>query len=159
MPAFRRVDAQRAGASALGILVPPGANTLVILRPRGLDWDLLPARWEGDARVPPLFCQFGREEAAQVARRFYRILEEANLAGKNLIETFGNPLGHAFQVWIRTGEYVWVLCRRHPGKAYEPLLFTSQEEAENVGRLLDPFFRPEPDANQEYYFNTQNFTR
>src|SRR5271166_2661962 len=114
MPAFRRVDAQSASTSALGILVPPGINTVVILRPRGLDWDLLPARWEGDSRLAPRFCQFGRDEAAQVARRFYGFLEEAITSGRNLIETFGNPGNQAFQIWIRTKEYVWILCRRHP---------------------------------------------
>jgi hypothetical protein len=58
MPAFCRVDAQRAGPAALGILVPPGDKTLVVLRPRGLEWDLLPALWMGDAIAAPVFCQF-----------------------------------------------------------------------------------------------------
>src|SRR5438046_362163 len=133
MPAFRRVDAQRAGATALGILVPPGSKTLVILRPRGLEWDLLPARWGGATRAAPVFCQFGREEAALVARRFQQSLEETVLVGKDPVETFGNPVDQEFQVWVRTGEYVWILCRRLPGQPYEPLVFASPTEAENVG--------------------------
>jgi hypothetical protein len=159
MPAFRRVDAQRAGAAALGILVPLGANTLVILRPRGLEWDLLPARWGGDGGASPVFCQFGREEAAMVARRFQQSLEEAVLAGKDPVETFGDPARQEFQVWVRAGDFVWILCRRMPGQPYQPLTFASNEEAENAGRRIEPFFHPAPDANQEYYFNTQNFTR
>jgi hypothetical protein len=75
------------------------------------------------------------------------------------VETFGNPGGREFQVWVRTGEYVWVLCRRLPGEPYEPLLFTSCEEAAGAGRRLTPFFHPAADANQEYYFNTQKFSR
>src|SRR5437016_1359250 len=101
MPAFRRVDPQRAGPTALGILVPLGSKTLVILRPRGLEWDLLPARWGGDARAAPVFCQFSREEAALVARRFQQCLEETVLAGKDPVETFGDPVGQEFQVWVR----------------------------------------------------------
>ena len=159
MPAFRRVDAQHAGPKALGILVPPGVNTLVILRPRGLEWDLLPARWAGEPSIPPVFCQFGREEAALVARRFQQALEQAVLAGKSPVETFGNPLSQHFQVWVHTSEYVWVLCRRLPGQPYEPVVFAGRDEAESAGRRIAPFFSPAPDANQEYYFNTQNFSR
>jgi hypothetical protein len=159
MPAFRRVEAQRAGATALGILVPPGAKTLVILRPRGLEWDLLPARWAGDAGTPPVFCRFDRDEAALVARRLHQALEETVLRGKDPVETFGDPVGQKFQVWVRTTEYVWILCRRRPGQAYEPLIFAGRQEAENAGRRLGPFLHPAPDANQEYYFNTQNFAR
>src|SRR5947209_10470669 len=155
MPAFRRVDARNASATAVGILVPPGASTVVVLRPRGLEWDLLPAHWNGDAGAAPRFCQFNRDEAALVARGFPQCLEEALLAGKNPVETFGNPLGREFQVWVRGGNYVWILCRRLPGRPYAPLVFACHEEAESAGRRLDPFFHPGPDANQEYYFNTQ----
>lgn len=157
MPAFRRVDVQRAGATALGILVPPGVNTLVILRPRGLDWDLLPARWAGDAGTPPHFCQFGRDEAAQVARRLAQALEEAALAGRDPVETFGDPAGQHLQLWVRAGEYVWIVCRRVPGQPYQPLVFTGHDEAALAGRRIGPYVHPAPDANQEYYFNTQNF--
>jgi hypothetical protein len=159
MPAFRRVDAQRAGAMSLGILVPPGGKTLVIMRPRGLEWDLLPARWGGDAAQPPVFCQFDRDEAALVARRLPQCLEEAVLVGKNPVETFGKSGGQEFQVWVRTGDYVWIVCRRLPGASYVPLLFASHEEARNAARRINPFFHPAADADQEYYFNTQNFSR
>jgi hypothetical protein len=158
MPAYRRVDAQRAGTAALGILVPHGARTVVILRPRGLEWDLLPAHWTGAACAAPVFCQFEREEAALIARRVAQALEETARAARDPVETFGNPLGQEFQVWVRAGEYVWIVCRRVPGQAYAPVVFASSEEAENAGRCLAPFFHPGPEAAQEYYFNTQNFT-
>jgi hypothetical protein len=157
MPAFRRTDAQRAGATAVGILIPPGATTFVILRPRGLEWDLLPAHWNGDAEARPVFSRFGREEAALVARRLQQSLEDAVAAGSNPVETFGRPASKEYQVWLRTEEYVWIVCRRRPGQAYEPLVFASQVEAENAGRHLGRFFHPAADANQEYYFNTQHF--
>jgi hypothetical protein len=38
---LRRVEDHRAGPSALGILVPPGRRTFLVLRPRALSWDLL----------------------------------------------------------------------------------------------------------------------
>jgi hypothetical protein len=158
MPAFRRVDAQRAGAKALGILVPPGKKTLVILRPRGLEWDLLPAHWAGEAATPPVFCQFAREEAARIARRLHEWLEDNVARGTNPVETFGNPLAQQFQVWIRAQEHVWVLCHRRPGQPYAPLVFASQEEAARAGCRITPFVHPGADANQEYYFNTQNFS-
>ena len=158
MPVFRRVDAQRAGAAALGILVPPGEKTLVILRPRGLEWDLLPALWEGDAGAAPVFCRFDRDEAALVARRVQKCLEESVLSGTNPVETFGNSVGKEFQVWVRSREFVWILCRRRAGLPYEPLVFGSHEEAVSAGRRITPFVHPTADADQEYYFNTQNFT-
>jgi hypothetical protein len=159
MPAFRRVDAQRAGSRALGILVPPGPNTVVILRPRSLDWDLLPARWEGEPSAAPVFSQFSREEAPQVARRLQLALEQAVAGATNPVETFGNPLTRQFQVWVHTREFVWIVCRRLPGQPYEPVVFQARDEAESAARHLQPFFFPAPDADQQYYFNTQNFTR
>src|SRR5262245_37921965 len=146
MAAFRRVDARQAGPTALGILVPPGLSTLVIARPRGLEWDLLPARWQGDPAQPPVFCQFGRDEAAGVARRFHDALAAAAQARISPVETIGAPAGQEFQVWVRAGEFVWIVCRRAPGQAYVPMLFASRTDAESAGRRLEPFFHPAPDA-------------
>ena len=69
MPAFRRVEGSQAGPSALGILVPPGARTLVILRPRALEWDLLPLQDRDEG-----FCEFDRETAAGIARGIQQAL-------------------------------------------------------------------------------------
>jgi hypothetical protein len=159
MPAFRRVDARQAGPAALGILVPPGVKTLVILRPHGLEWDLLPARWAGDAGSAPAFCHFGRDEAVLIARQLQQCLEESVAAGVNPVETFGSAARQQLQVWVRTSTYVWILCRRVPGQLYEPLVFTSHEEVGAAGARIIPYVHPAPDADQEYYFNTQSFTR
>ena len=157
MPGFRRVDASRAGARAVGILVPPGEETLVIVRPRPLAWDLLPARWNGDSATPPAFCRFSRDEAANIARRLQRSLEEAVARGSNPIETLGDPQGSRVQICVRADELFWILCSRALGQAYRPVLFPSLEEAENAARELVPFVWPAVDAEQEFYFNTQNF--
>lgn len=157
MAAFRRVDPRKAGPQALGILVPPGVRTLVILRPRGLPWDLLPARWTGSREVPPEFCAFGREEAARLARRVHEALEQAVAVRINPLQTVGDPRGETFQVWLRTDEYVWIVCEQTPGKAYRPALFKSPDEAEQVGDRLTLVLWPAADAKQELYFNTQQF--
>jgi hypothetical protein len=157
MSPFRRVEARSAGAQALGILVPPGRQTLVILRPRSLPWDLLPARWDGDSTCPPALCVFGRDEAAGIARRLQQALELGVASGVNPVQTIGDAQGAHFQVWLHTEEYVWLVCRRAPGQAYRPVVFGSQEEALREAERLTPIFWPGAEAQQEYYFNTQNF--
>jgi hypothetical protein len=154
---FRRVEARSAGPQALGILVPPGRRTLVILRPRSLPWDLLPARWDGDARQPPVFCPFERDEAAVVARRLHQALEQAVAGGVNPVQTIGDEEGQRFQVWVHTGEHVWMVCRRAPGEAYQPIVFASRAEAESAALSLTPIIWPALERQQEIYFNTQQF--
>lgn len=153
---FCRVDPKHAGPRALGILVPHGATTLVVLRPRALSWDLLPARWDGDAGQPPQFCQFPREEAAGIARRLIPSLETAVTQGNNPVQTFGN--GTQFQIWLRTEELVWIVCRRALGQSYQPLILPDQDEATREGEKIAAIVWPLPESRQEYYFNTQNFS-
>jgi hypothetical protein len=154
---FRRVEIRQAGPQALAILVPPGARTLVILRPRGLPWDLLPARWDGDGGAAPVFCTFGRDEAAGVARRLPKLLEQAVAAARNPVQTVGDARGECHQVWVHTDEFVWIVCHRTPGQPYRPALFAEREEARRHAEQLTPIFWPDADAGQEYYFNTQHF--
>jgi hypothetical protein len=59
---------------------------------------------------------------------------------------------------VRTDEFVWIACRRAPGKGYQPLLFDAREEAEQAAALIAAIVWPGADARQEYYFNTQNFS-
>ncbi len=159
MPAFRRVDMENAGKSALGILVPGGKRTFVVVRPRSLPWDLLPARWAGDPCVPPTFCSFDREEAAVVARRFQKSLEAAVRMGENPVQTLGSADPPCFQVWVRTEDLVWITCRRTPGQAYQPIVFATQAEAIQVAEQLSSLLWPDVEANQEYYFNTQKLSQ
>jgi hypothetical protein len=157
MAAFRRAEPQHAGPQALGILVPPGVRTRVIVRPRALSYDLLPALWAGDPAIPPVFCLFDRDEAAQVARRLLQALEDAVLRGVNPVETIGDPGGQSFQVWVRAAELFWIPCRGIAEKEYQPLLFATYAEARTAGEELAGIVWPAADAEQEYYFNTQKF--
>jgi hypothetical protein len=156
MPPFRRVEDRRAGPTALGILVPPGLRTFVILRPRALEWDLLALRpAEGEAAAD--FCEFGRDEAAGVARRVQRALEQAaqGAAGPVLAATL--PAGDGYRVVVRAGEWSWAACRRVPGQPYRVTVFASQESASEAAARLHRFLCPAAEAAQEYYFNTQHF--
>lgn len=154
---FRRVDAKVAGPTAIGVLVPHGKKTLVVIRMRAMPWDLLPAQWDGDAAVAPRFCSFSRDDAAATARRFITDLQAAAASGDNPVQTFGNAAIGKLQIWVRTANLVWIACERTVGKAYEPATFASHEDAvkaaTKIGRCVFP-----PDGEvQEYYFNTQSF--
>jgi hypothetical protein len=63
MSPLRRVFGERSGPTALGILVPPGRRTVLILRPRALAWDLLLTH-PGPAAP---FRELGRDEAEAAA--------------------------------------------------------------------------------------------
>src|SRR6266478_2800407 len=107
MCSFRRVEDERAGPAALGILVPPGRRTLVILRPRALAWDLLPIRLSERAD----FCEFGRDEAALLARQIHVTLEQAQ--GDQHIHA--QAAADGFRVCAPVGDYLWIACGRAPG--------------------------------------------
>jgi hypothetical protein len=158
MPPFRRVEDRRAGPTALGILVPPGLRTFVILRPRALEWDLLPLR-PGDGGAAAGFCEFGRDEAAGVARRVQRALEQGAGAGANPVEAVALPDGAGYWVVARAGEFCWVACRRVPGQPYRASLFATAEGAGEAAARLACVLCPGADAGQEYYFNTQHYSR
>jgi hypothetical protein len=153
--AFRRVEDSRAGPTALGILVPPGRRTLVILRPRALGWDLVALR----AAPGEAFQDFDRDEAAGVARRLQHALEQAVAAEANPLEVIARAAGEGFQVRLRGGEFAWVVCDRRPGQPYQPVLFRDESAAQEAVRRLAEVLWPRRDADQEYYFNTQNFSR
>lgn len=148
---FSRVDAAAAGPEALGILIPPGKRTLIIVRPKALPWDLLPARWDGDPRHAPAFCDFTRDEAPAIARRLVETLEQAVAKQTNLLESFGD--GRCYQIWLRAADLFWIVCTRSVGDVYRPAVLTTQEEAAAAGAELTRYLFPsEP---QEIYFNTQ----
>ena len=157
MPPFRRVEDRRAGPTALGILVPPGLRTFVILRPRALEWDLLPLRPNDGGGAAAGFCEFGRDEAAGVARRVQCALEQAANAGPNPVQAVARPDSAGYWVVARAGEFCWVACRRVPGQPYRASLFATLEGARDAAARLALVLCPEADASQEYYFNTQHF--
>src|SRR4051794_38728939 len=92
---LRRVDDDRAGPAALGILVPPGRRTFLILRPRALSWDLLLVRGaEG-----PAFLDMSRDEAAAAGQGVYRALREWAAGGPGAVEVVPAPEGRG--AWLR----------------------------------------------------------
>ena len=64
-----------------------------------------------------------------------------------------------YRVCAPVGDYLWIACGRAPGQAYRPALFATLTEAEAAAVRIAAVLWPGPDAQQEVYFNTQNFTR
>jgi len=159
MAPFRRVEDHRASSSALGILVPPGRRTVVILRPRAVGWDLLALRPGAGPSPQVTFCDFDREEAAGVARQVQQDLVRGACEGMNPVETVDGPTPNRFRVSVRAGGLTWLACLRLPGQPYRPVDFATLEEARDAATRLARFVHPAVDADQEFYFNTQNFSR
>src|SRR5215831_14183495 len=111
MSLFRQVEDHHAAANALGILVPPGRRTVVILRPRALEWDLLAVHAQDG---PPLLRQFDRGEAGDVA-----------VSSAELVEAVPHPVGDGFLLRARLAKLAWVACRRVPGQPYQPAVFAT----------------------------------
>lgn len=134
---FRLVEAECAGPSALGILVPPGRRTFVILRPRGLAVDLVLCRGEGDPRPRDL----AHDEASAVAHALYRGLREGArvLANDHL--------------WATIAGLVLVACERRPGQPYAPLQTPTPELEAALRAVMCP------EGEQETYFNVRHFSR
>lgn len=153
---FRKVDARFAGSTALGILVPMGAKTLVVLRPRSLPWDFVPTLCDA-ATGATAFPLFSREQAAIEARRVLKSLEASALAAASPVETACDTAETCFQVRIRTDAFVWLACHRAPGQSFRPIVFTCRAEAEAAAKQTEAIFFPTSDEVQDIYFNTQNF--
>jgi hypothetical protein len=158
MSLFRQVEDQHAAANALGILVPPGRRTLVILRPRALEWDLLALRPDTSEAAAPAFQELSQDLAVSLARQVHRALEEAARQGTGSVEAAANPAG-GHQVRTRLARLTWVVCRRLPGQPYQPMIFTNPDDADACGRRIASILFPTADDEQELYFNTRNFSR
>lgn len=153
MPSFRRVEGQEAGPTALGILVPPGRRTLVIVRPRALEWDLLPLDPLRLSDGSP-FWEVGSAQAADLARRVAEALE-----GGARVEAIAAASGDGYEVRAGLGTFVLVACRREPGKPYRPHLFATAAEAVQAAEALTAFVCPADGVEQEIYFNARHFAR
>jgi len=148
---FRIVPGERAGASALGILVPPGTPTVLIVRPRSLSWDLLLVRGAGGTT----FQAMNREEAAATARGFFEALQEWGQGRPGMIQAVA--AGDGFLVWADVGDFCLVACERRPGQAYRPLRLSDEAEARRVAARLTDVLHPPEQVEQEVYFNTHQF--
>ena len=159
MSSLRRVDASRAGPEALGVLVPPGKPTVLILRPRALPWDLLLVRRGagGDKGTP--FLHVEREDAATMTEALLRALEKWRGGGPGAVEGAYAADGDGFWVQALVGAFPLVACPRQPGQAYRPATFASAEEARRAAAALAGALCPPGDAAQEVYVNTRHFGR
>lgn len=152
---FRRVEAVRAGPRALGILVPPGKRTILIVRPRTLDCDLLPlapAAGEGPRR----FLELDRDDTARLGKELYFALEALPHGGPGQVEVL--PLADgACLLQARVGAITLLGCCRSPGRAYQPMRYAGLEQARDAAERLTAILSPPPETTQEIYFNTQSF--
>ena len=137
MGSFRRVEADEAGPTALGILIPPAQRTFLILRPRALAFDLLLCRGAAD----PTFHALSHAEASAAAQSLYRGLRD----GLARVESAHHLLAHV-------GPLSFVACARVEGQPYTPLA-PHPAEADALAGYLSPA------GEQEVYFNTRFFER
>jgi hypothetical protein len=158
MTRFRRVDGRDAGPSAVGILIPPGRRTILIVRPRALAWDLLPLRSGLDLVAASPFHEVGHQEAPGLAQELQRSLETWADDARGQVEVFSVPRGEGYQVRVRLGAFLLIACDRDPGRPYQPALFATLEGARKAASSLAVFLRPDPGGGQELYVNTRNFT-
>ena len=91
MSPLRRVFGERAGPTALGILVPPGRRTVLILRPRALAWDLLLTQPLPEGATFAPFYELTREEAEVAAEQLCRALEAWGGGGPGRVEAVTLP--------------------------------------------------------------------
>lgn len=152
---FRRVEGEQAGPAALGILVPPGPRTIVVLRPRALTWDLVLIRAEEASSLQPPLMDLDQAEAAKLAEDLFEGLQEWKSCGAVEVVPLLVKPGHLVQVQV--GGNVLLACRRVPGKPYQPRVFASAVEAREVAAMLTAALCPEDGMELEVYFNTRNF--
>ncbi|MBY0230292.1 MAG: hypothetical protein K2W96_13495 [Gemmataceae bacterium] len=138
MGTFVRVEAEAAGDDALGILVPPGKRTFVILRPRLLGIDLV-------------LCDGGRfrdlahDEASAAAQALFRALRE----GSATVEVRDGTLA------AECCGFVFKACARLAGQPYT----MKTDATEALAARVRGFLRPAEGVEQPVYFNVRHFGR
>jgi hypothetical protein len=152
---LRRVEGHRAGPSALGILVPPGRRTFLIVRPRSLPWDLLLLRPDSAT----VFHELYREQAGRVAEALYDELGNWPKSAANDVEEVACPDGGGLWLRVRAGPFFLLVCGRQPGQPYQPLVFADAEAARSAAGQLRGVLRPSEGIDQEVYLNNRHFTR
>jgi hypothetical protein len=153
MSRFQHVDDRRAGPEAVGILVPPGRQTFVILRPRALPWDLVLSR-DG---VSLNFREIYRDEAPRAVEAVKRALEAWADGGPGEIVDHSTEGGQL--VRCKLGELCFIVCERLPGKPYAPHVFVDKDQARDATASLLTVLHPTPDTVRELYCNTRHFEK
>lgn len=160
MGPFRRVEDDRAGPAALGILVPPGRRTFLILRPRALPFDLLVV----DGPAEHIFRDFDREQAGRAAEALFDALQEWSRVGPGRVVTSartaanGNGPG-CYTVRAQLPPFSLIACPRRPGQPYAPLLLPDADAARVAAARLAELLCPPLGSEQEVYFNSRHFQR
>jgi hypothetical protein len=150
---LRRVEGPLAGPSALGILVPPGRRTFLILRPRTLSWDLLLLR-PGSMNV---FREVAHTEAERLAHEMFQALRHWSEGASGHVEEIACPDGGGFWVRVRVGPFALLTCGRQPGQPYQPLTFPDVDTALSAAAQMRAILRPPDKVDQEVYLNTLHF--
>jgi hypothetical protein len=150
---LRRVEDRKAGPSALGILVPPGRRTFLILRPRALAWDLLLLR-PASVRT---FRELAHAEADPLAHELFNALGQWAESASGHVEEVACPDGGGYWVRVHVGPFALLTCGRQPGKPYQPLTFPDVETALSAAAQLRRILRPPANVVQEVYLNTAHF--
>jgi len=157
MSRFRQVNPSQAGPAALGILLPPGRKTLVLLRPRSLDWDLVPLHPDETEASQSPFWEVERDEGTRLAADLHSALEEWAQGGLGRVEPMPAPGGKGYQVRVGVGRFVLVACDRIPGAPYKPAVFASVSQALAAAERVVAVLCPRAEVRQEMYINTENF--
>jgi hypothetical protein len=158
MSAYRLVDAAQAGPHAVGILAPPGRRTVLILRPRSLEWDLLLVQG-GKNGAAIHFRELGREEADAAVEVLYSALLRWCQGGTGEVGATAAPQGQGFHVRAQIGPCPLVACRRVAGEPYRAATFSRPAEAQRAAEALSRVLRPAAGAGQEIYVNLKHFAR
>lgn len=158
MSPFRRVDGNQAGPHAVGILIPPGYPTLVILRPRALSVDLVLTRPESDGTGGARFWEIGDIEGRLMGCRVHRSLEEWALGGPGRVEVMPLTGSGGWRVHVEIGAFPWAVCRRVHGQPYRGMAFRVEEEARNLADRLAAVLCPSGETEREVYLNLNEFS-
>jgi len=145
------VEDEQAGPSAVGLLVPPSRRTFVILRPRALEWDLLPVRGP-DSEA---FLEMSLDEAHAAAQMLFRALREWGSGGAGRIDV----VEPCWLLRATVGSFSLLACRREPGQPYRAQAFGDAAAAQAAAAVLTRILCPPAEVEQEVYFNTRHFTR
>src|SRR5262249_28337071 len=149
----RRVFGSRAGPAAIGLLIPPGQRTVVILRPRSLPWDLLCN--QPDEQVIR-FREFAREEAEAVAESLGSAFEQPSPGKHHRIEPPPARGAPGKCVRVALARYSLIVCPRLPGQSYRPMVWGTEEEALEAAAAIREWLVPNPGETRELYFNSRH---
>ncbi|GIW81123.1 MAG: hypothetical protein KatS3mg105_2930 [Gemmatales bacterium] len=153
MTPIRQVEGSKASERALGILIPPGQRTIVLLRPRALEYDLLPVNQDNSHGT--FFWEIPQGRASAIADEMVQALTE-HLQDVRIVPIAD---GDGYQLRMSLGHFVFVVCPRIAGQPYRPLALPTVAEAEKVSNRIRDALVPPSGADLEWYLNSRHFSR